>query len=290
MGNPRFYYSPGDLAEIEEVDLGESLQDLQEDPAAVRADSFGGDGSFYTQYGGQAFMVRIMLERFGTAGASSLERKLNTMLNHLQRGGVVCFSRDHAKTWCSFMSSNYLRGTTAIGTLGNMLSGLSAFGAVAASDEVVIESEEPWGFREVRSVSSVSGTTVTLGEGLVYPYNRTAGLMTPMVRWRDFYPGLYLRAEDSRDQKVRSDARRNWTLDLPLYWSPSSFIGAFYQAQPVGSGLTPTAAGYQEPYRRQALPIGTAATKGMSLGALLGSARRKYDGKSGFDSRRGELA
>lgn len=289
MGNPRFYYSPGDVEEIEEVDLGESLQDLQEDPAAVRADSFGGDGSFFTQYSGQAFQVRIMLERFGTSGSSSLERKLGAMLNHLQRGGVVCFSRDHAKTWCSFMSSAYARGTTTVGTLGNMLSGLSASAELVSGDEVVIENEEPYGYREIRSVSSYAARSITLGEGLVYPYNRAPGLMPPMIRWRDFYPGLYLRADDSRGQRIRPDARRNWTLDLSLYWSPVSFIGAFYAPRLAAPDLGVFGVSADRGIGRDKLNVGTLSTRGLSLGDLLGVTRRKA-GRPPHNTPRGEIS
>ena len=279
MGNPAFYYTPTDGATIETVDLGEALQDLQEEPSGLRQDSFAGDGSLYTHRLGESFKVRIMLERFGTAGSSSLERQLSTMLNHLQRGGVVYFTRDTAKCWATMFVGGWARAGTAITTAGNLLTGLSASGTLASGDEVVIETEEPIGYREYRGVTSVSGGALTLSEGLTYEYGGFGSAWYTIARWRDCYPGLYLLADDARGNKVKSDARRNWTLDLDLYWSPASFIGALRALTTARFGNEAlTSIGVPGVATAPVLPFKTSTAHGIGMEALVGRIRLRNIG------------
>lgn len=214
MAAPRFYYYPDETGSLESVDLGEGLSNLQETASAIVTDTYAADGKAYRSFQRDTFEVRIELERFGTPGTNSLERKLQNLQSHLQRGGWVGFSRDHAKTWASIRSGAASRGDTIFYTGGSGFSAWSASGTLAAGDEVVIETAPPDSRREISTVSSLGSTgDVSLGTALVFSYDGH-----PIIRYRDFYPCLRLAAGNLRPL-VTHDHRRNWTLDATFEYS-----------------------------------------------------------------------
>lgn len=213
MGNPRFYYYPDDTGSLEAVDLGEALSDLQETPGAVVSDAYGGDRTPYRMWHASTFQVRITLERFGSPSTNSVERKLQTLQAHLQRGGVVGFSRDQNKTWAALRTGTATRGDAIFYTPGSGFAGWSSLATLASGDEIVIE--DLAGHRELNTVSALGATgDITLGNNLVYTYEGH-----PLVRWRDFYPVLSLPASEAGRSFITSDRRRNWTLEVTLEYS-----------------------------------------------------------------------
>lgn len=280
MGQPRFYYYPDETGSLEVIDLGEGLSDLQETSAAIATDTYAADGKAYRSFQRDTFEVRIVLERFGTPGVSSLERKLQNLQSHLQRGGWVGFSRDHAKAWASIRSGAASRGDTIFYTGGSGFLSWSSSATLAAGDEVVIESAPPDSRREISTVSALSsGGDVSLGTALVYTYDGH-----PIIRWRDFYPTLRLAAGNLRPI-VTHDHRRNWTLDATFEYSVADHAALWTDySTPYDSPVvyTPGPGGFGG--SRPAMRDDTGGRLGVSLETALGS-RDSFGGSVPFRRR-----
>jgi hypothetical protein len=172
---------------------------------------------------GTFWRVRVLLSRFGTTpGSSELERQLQSFTNHAQRGGPFVFSRDHDKTYAVKLASAPARGATSLtATSVNGLFSVNSSAGITAGDDVVIESAGREDRREIKTGGNVT-TAITLGSGLDYTYTQTT-----FVRWRDCYPVCFLEAPEAI---VRSDRRRNWSLDLTFTYSAAAAVRLFRTA------------------------------------------------------------
>ena len=108
MGTPHIYYYPTGT-NLESIDLGEELSDLTETAGAEVEDAVTLDGLFSRNLLSQTYKVRLYLERFGSLGGSSLERKLKTLEAHLFAGGVIGFTRDETKAYCASSNGGFTR-------------------------------------------------------------------------------------------------------------------------------------------------------------------------------------
>lgn len=287
MGTPTFYYYPNGGRSLETVDLGEGLQNLTATPAIRREDATALDGSMSTAVLGPMWELRLLLERFGSPGASALERQLQALANHLRRGGLCGVAVDSDKAWCGLRAGASTRGYTYCSTRGNAFAAWSAGAAVVASgDEVAVEGSPPDHTHEVRGVSSLTGSTIALSEAMVFDHR------SGWVRHRDFWPVCYMRADDAAKEPITHDHRRNYTLDLRLVFSPAMLATALdgmvslkvssgLSSSEVGATHTPVghsnATGLWEGLGGPAglLPLGTSATptyssNGASLEMLMG--------------------
>ena len=154
MANPRFYYYPDPSGSLEVIDLLGPLSSLIVTPIVKASEGYDGAGRASENLTRINFRVRIILDRFQTAGVgrSSLERQLLTMQQHLLAGGYVGFSKDHAKAWASLpsVSGALMRGDTVIPTGGNGFGAWSASAALTAGDELVIEQGAPYFYGEIK--------------------------------------------------------------------------------------------------------------------------------------------
>ena len=227
MGTPRIYYYPDDTGTLETVNLGEVLSDLTDDQEVIGGQSTGDGGVLQRTVDGSFWRVRVLLSRFGSApGNSELERQLQSFTNHAQRGGPFVFSRDHDKTYAVKLSAAPARGATSLtATSNNGLFNISSSAGVVAGDELVIESAGREDRREIKTGGN-STTTITLDAGLDYTFTQTT-----FVRWRDCYPVCFL--EDA-GPIVRSDRRRNWTLDMTFTYAASAAVRLFRAANEHG--------------------------------------------------------
>lgn len=231
MSDPRFYWEPDASGSLETIDLGEGLTDFQELPGGVRVeDSYNGANLAFRSFQGASRLYRITLERFGTPGSSPLERKLLNMETHLQRGGYVGFSRDHAKTWAAVVTTPPTRGDIVLHTgTGSGFRRWAPLATVVEGDEMVLESPPAEWNREFflcgLTGGGGSGPPTKIGipdNGAVYTYNEY-----PVVRWRDFIPTLRMPKSEVNRPYVPHDHRRNWTLNLVLEYNPAAVIALF---------------------------------------------------------------
>lgn len=233
MGTPTFYYYPNAGRSLETVDLGEELQNLIAVPAIAREDAVALDGSMSTAVLGPRWELQIKLERFGSPGANSIERKLQALANHLRRGGLCGFARDSDKAWCGRRNGATGRGYTYASTGGNAFTAWEAAATLASGDEVACEGAPPSYIHEIRGVSSMTGVRqINLSEALVFDV--TGG----WVRHRDFWPVCYMTAENAAKDPLTHDHRRNYTLDLRLVFSPAmldTLLGSIGTGAPTGA-------------------------------------------------------
>lgn len=274
MATPRIYWYPDPVGTLETTDLLEGISDIQETPGAVVADALNGQGDPSRSFLREDFRVRIIHERFGPVGGGALERACSTLQAHLNHGGFVGFSRDHAKTWCGIAGGSVVRGQAIFYSGGNGFSAWSSAGTVAASDEVVLESANPDALREVNTCSAInSGGDVTLGNSAVYTYGSKA-----ICRWRDFYPVLWLPEDQVGKPIVTHDHRLNYTLDLTLAYSVSRALALWTSVS------DPTYAKSWAGGKRDGSysgGIGLRGTGGPSHGFSL---EQRLGGSSGFDA------
>lgn len=218
MAAPAIYWYPDPRGTLEHIDFGavgeEGLSDIQEFPGAEVRDARGGDQTQRRTFLGEVFRVRIILERFGPVGHSALERDLAALQLHLDRGGRIGFSGDHARTWAVMPAGAPARGDTTVRTPSGPFSAWSSSGAIAAGDELVIEQGNPDPKREVQLVDSTTSSTVTFDRGLRWTFSAP-----PVVRWRDFYPVLRRPKDQLGRPLVSHDHRVNFTLDMTLEYS-----------------------------------------------------------------------
>jgi len=142
------------------------------------------------------------------------------MQAHLERGGRVGFSAVASKAFAGYKTGGLNRGFSYFSTSGNEFSTWLAVAALSAGDEVAIETSNPEMIREFHKVSSVtSGRIVNLdGTTLIYDHSNTE--ISSMIRYRDFYPALYMPQEGLNKPIVTHDHRIAWTLDMTLQVDP----------------------------------------------------------------------
>lgn len=219
MGNPAFYLYPEASGPLKVVDFGQSISDCYLVPTRRRTDAVGGDGVARSLLGPGGAKVTIRRER---SALRSTERAWRNVEDHLIRGGRVGFSWDHSKTWAGFLNAYPTQGNTLLYTDGNAFTSWSSSAALASGDELVIESPNPELKREVTTFSSInSANQITIGSALWYTYAAGA-----MVRWRSFWPALYLAQDQLNKSIVTSDHGINYTLQVELTVDPAIYAPA----------------------------------------------------------------
>jgi hypothetical protein len=153
-----------------------------------------------------------------------LERKLESLSSHLERGLPISLTGDLEKCWAGFISggTGLDPGRSVLDTGGNLFSSYGA-ASIGDGDEVVIEGPNPTLHREIMRVKTHSG-------GVFQTYNETLYryLEGPvMVRHRLFYPVLYLPADQLGKNIVTNDHRWTFTLDLTLEQGVEAFASMY---------------------------------------------------------------
>lgn len=217
MGNPAFYLYPDTDGPLTVMDLGEGLSALKETPIPMRKVTQSADGRGWSSITQFNYEVAITLRAFGTPAASALERKLQLVANHLNRGGYVGFTADTGKTWGSILPMAPRVGDTEFTVAGNGFSSWSSNGVVAAGDEIVLETVFPESRRDIVTVTSLTGTALVTAEAL-----RLTMLYQPVIRYRRLWPVLYMDPNDGEDavDPVRTIGIA-YDLTIRLRYSPS---------------------------------------------------------------------
>lgn len=207
MGNPHFYFYPDGQRNLQSIDLGEKITDLQRVPLRM-ADSAKAGGRMYRTSHAGGLRVRIIWQNFSS---DTIAYELKSMSAHLERGGAVGFSVDHAKSWCGLVTSPPPKGRLLLPTGGNIYSAWNSSATLAANDVLVMESPDPRALREYVVHSSTANNQLTLSALTIYTYE-----LAPMVRYHDFYPVLTLPQSELNKAFVTHDHRLTYTLDITL--------------------------------------------------------------------------
>jgi len=225
MGNSTVWWYPYDGGRLEEISFGtEGISSVIELPMRDVRDSHSIGGGFHRTVLGGGLRVRLVLERFSglTTAGKTLHRQLASLEAHLHRGGLMVFSADRDNSWIGFMEFSTLprQGTGFLNTSGNFLTQFTGTGtaaALAAGDELVLETPNPTMHREFLLVSSESGGSITLdtsdGQQVRYDY---ADQDVAFVRERNFYPALRLPEDQIGRPLLITDHRHTYTWDVTL--------------------------------------------------------------------------
>lgn len=199
MGTPRFYYYPQTGGSLEEATLNRALSRLDQLDQPQRIDVYAGDQGAWGAFYGTRRRVRLTWERISLLTAAGREdyRTLQAVIAHLQIGGYVGFSADHAKTWVASPGIGvrvWGRGASSLFTSANLLSAWAPLATLSSGDQVAIESHPIFGQAEIRPVSSWTAATRTLaldGESLAFDFTDTS----PLLRWYRCWPALRMPAD-----------------------------------------------------------------------------------------------
>lgn len=218
--DPRFYFYPDDAGSaLTTITWGEPLTTLDPQPIAV-ADAAAAIGrQVYRTTFAHAFEVRLVAERFHDAQGDR-ERAIRAMLSHLDRGGWIAFSHDHARTWASRATTTPGNGDTSIATAGNLFTALSASAALGQYDHVIAQSpaeRSKWEKCAIASVSVGPPMTLNLQASTAVQLDHHADTL---VRWEGFFPRLVLPPGVSAQGALVDEYRNTWTLDLTLWTQP----------------------------------------------------------------------
>jgi hypothetical protein len=223
MGMPFFTWWPHQSrtgTTRQTITLTEDLSDLQIMPKRDVVDTYAIDGGRVRELLRPYVDVRIVLERYTDR---DLFRRFNSMINHLERGGVVAFGLDSAKAWACRLDRE--AGPNAISlTVGanetTTYHADSASASPSVGDELTIESSPPIAKREQHLVESVTalspGFKISIDDSDVvdslYDYFPAGSL----VRHSDFFPTLILPQSGVGAMSNTHDHRISYTLDLTL--------------------------------------------------------------------------
>lgn len=239
MSNSAFYGYPEEDGPLQIDDFGETVTEITEEPIPIAATPTSANGIAYPVIGGYSYRVTIQLRGFqsatpGTSG-NSVERALIAVENHINRGGLIGFTLDRAKSFAGTTTGALSQGGTSLAMTGNAFNLWEAAGTLAANDEVVIEAPAPYWKREIGAVSAYSGGTATVG-ALRYAYRGN-----PVVRYRYFYPVLWRHEDDGEASAwiVRRDRCIVYELNATLRYSPDA-VALLVGAKGFDSGLTPS--------------------------------------------------
>lgn len=273
MATARFYYYPDPDGSLESLSLGGPVSSCEELRGHERVMVRDGNGSHRTASWGGKPRVRITRER-GIATATV--RALESMWEHLLRGGAVGFSADHTKTWAAYQTFSRQRGDTTIFTGGNQFAAWSASAALSNGDEVWYESQNPEHISEMLAVTSVSATyDITMATAV-----RFSSSLSGMVRWRYFYPALRL-PDDRKDRPILTSYHGlTWSLDAELEVD-MAILAAGYDD--YGDTATRVTGNRSDPVP---VPLALADDAGpnrgeaMTLDGILGDSRKRWAGYS----------
>lgn len=224
--DPCFFLYPDAAGSLAVIDFARPLTSIHELPSGIVSDAYGGDRTWSRTFHAGVLRIRFTAERVNTTttAGQSFVRKMLTVQQHLIRGGYVGLARVHSKAWCGRVSTSRLaRGTASIVCRGgNLFSSWNSNAALAASDEIVIESANPEAIREWNAVQTVatSGVKVTLTTSDTVFNTYTAEPI--LVRHRDFWPILRLPADQVDKQLVIPDRRLTYTIDMTLEYDQAA--------------------------------------------------------------------
>jgi len=213
-----FYYYPEGASSLEKITLNARITRLDPSTKAVVDDAYGGDGHFSRSFQGVRRRVRIAIDRVSllTANGKADHRAIQGLLSHLRRGGACGFTADTTKAVALYPSGGWISNGQILYTAGNAFTGWESSAALAAGDEVVVESAPIYGVEEYGYLSAWSATQPTLTDKLNHDYAPLAAI----ARWHRFFPALRLPADAMDGPLLTNEHGIGWNLDIELEVDP----------------------------------------------------------------------
>ena len=255
MGDARLYYYPDTAGTLFTIDFtNSSAPDVRVEWLDTQTElSERADGRVFTSFLTGRVRVRIRAE-----GAFSAEqqRLVKQFRSHAKRGGFFGFTLDSDKAWGSSVLSPANQGTLSTQVTGQ--SWYEPTTSIGTSDTIIFETPAPeFIFDEVSPAGTITNSTINITHGAL-GYTFAQGVH---VRWRDFWPILYLEPGAYGQAIFTSEGGSGdlqWTLDLSCIYDVQASL------QVVESGGV--------------LQVGAAAGDGDSVQDIINGADGSDDG------------
>ena len=218
MGNAKFYYFPiPDARTLVTIDMGEQLGELFSEYQYDVAESISRGGRRYLSHGLQREFVTIQRDRMLLG--EDLAMKLESMQNHLDRGGYVSFCADSDKAYIHPLLSTLEQDSLPVLLGSNPFKDVTGTNTPTVGDYITIQTDSPTSIIEKKKVKTVSGSfssstggTIDLSPKSVYTYPERA-----FARYYRFWPTLRRGASDIGQNIITNEGGRLFSLNVRLY-------------------------------------------------------------------------
>ena len=257
MGNAKFYYYPEpDARQLRTIDLGEKLGELFSEFSYDVRSSISRGGRRYLSYGLSQEFVTIQRDRMLLG--EDLAIKLQTMQNHLDRGGYVMFSSDSDKAYIHPILNTAEQQSASLLLGSNPLKDIVGSNVPSATDYVSIHTGSPTNILEYSKLASVDssfsssvGGTVVVNPKIAYTYNDRA-----FLRHYRFFPFMRRPANEIGQNIITNEGGRLFSLNIRLYMDTYSLfnnhsgIDGINRTPNFGGRGVPSASGGDNPFAR----------------------------------------
>ena len=220
MGNAKFYYFPiPDGGRLVEIDLGEKLGELFSEFEYDVTGSISRAGRRYMTHGYQREVVTIQRDRMLLG--EELALKLQSMQNHLDRGGYVSFCADSDFSYIFPLLKPAIR-SVSLNTLklgANPFQNYTGLGLPQVGHFVTIHTESPHNIYEYKKIQSFAPkfSTSEGGELTVTPDLDFTTRKRSFLRYYRFWPTMKRPLNNIGKSIITSEGGRLFSLNLKLY-------------------------------------------------------------------------
>lgn len=222
MGNAIFFYFPlPDARSLVTIDLGEGVGELFSEFEVDSSQAISRGGRRYLSNGLQREFVTIQRDRMisGTTSAEDKAMRLQSMQNHLDRGGYVSFCSDADKAYLFPILNNIVQGQDEVLCGSNPFKDVTGANLPTVDDYVTIQTDSPTNINEYKKIKIVDGSfnsstggELTLTPELVYTYQQRS-----FLRYYRFWPTLRRDQRDIGQNIVTNENGRLFSLNVRLY-------------------------------------------------------------------------
>ena len=229
MGNAIFFYFPlPDARSLVTIDLGEGLGELFSEFEVDSSQAISRGGRRYLSNGLQREFVTIQRDRMidGSTSAEEKAMRLQSMQNHLDRGGYVSFCSDADKAYMFPILNNIVQGTNELLCGSNPFKDVTGANLPAQNDFITIQTDSPTNIVEYKKIkfidgafNSTTGGEITTSPDLTYTYQQRA-----FMRYYRFWPCMRRDQRDIGQNIVTNENGRLFSLNVRLYHDTYSFF------------------------------------------------------------------
>ena len=234
MGNAIFFYFPlPDARSLVTIDLGEGLGELFSEYEIDTTQSLSRGGRRYLTHGLNREFVTIQRDRMisSTTTAEEKAMRLQSMQNHLDRGGYVSFCADSSKAYIHPILNTAEQSSNQLLLGSNPFKDVTGANLPLVNDYVTIQTDSPTSITEHKKIkivdgsfSSTTGGSVTVTPNMVYTYNQRA-----FFKYYRFWPALRRDARDIGQNIITNEGGRLFSLNLRLY-SDTNLLFNFHKS------------------------------------------------------------
>ena len=257
MGNAKFYYYPEpDSRQLRTIDLGEKLGELFSEFVYDVKSSISRGGRRYLSHGlGREF---VTIQRDRMLLGENLAIELQTMQNHLDRGGYVSFCSDSDKAYIHPVLDTVEQQDATFSLGSNPLKDIIGTNTPTQGDYVSIHTGSPSNVIEYSKLANVDssfssdlGGTITVNPKIAFTYNNRS-----FLRYYRFFPMLRRPTNEIGQNIITNEGGRLFSLNVRLYMDSYTLFNyhngfdGINRSPNFGGNNVPAPAGGDNPFAR----------------------------------------